>query len=169
MGFALCKLLYRAGARLVVAEPRKAVAARTAALFGAEIMTSHKLLAAEVDVFAPCGLGAVVDRATVKRLRAKVVCGAANNQLASPRQGAELAARDIVYCPDYVVNAGGIINVAAERLGWDQAIARERVKGIGARPAQVLDLADDVCRDRRSQSANPLSPARPVRAAGSHS
>lgn len=142
VGFALCELLHRAGARLIVAEPRAAVAARAAALFGAEVVTSHKLLAAEADVFAPCALGAVLDMAAVKRLRATVVCGAANNQLAMPQQGVDLAARGVLYCPDYVVNAGGIVSVAAEYFGWSLAEARKRVEGIGLRLAEVLDHAD---------------------------
>jgi len=142
VGFALCDLLHRAGARLIVAEPRKAVAARAATLFGADVMTSSRLLAAEADVFAPCALGAVLDKATVRRLRAKVVCGAANNQLAMPQQGPELAAQGVLYAPDYLVNAGGIINVAAEYLGWSETDARERVEAIGPRLAEVLDLAE---------------------------
>lgn len=141
VGFALCGLLHQSGARLIVSEPRHEVAERAAALFGAQVVTSTALIDAEADVFAPCALGAVLDKATVRRLRAKVVCGAANNQLATPRQGNELAARDILYAPDYLVNAGGIINVAAEYLHWSEDDARGRVEAIGARLAEVLDLA----------------------------
>lgn len=141
VGFALCGLLHQAGARLVVAEPRRALADRAATLFGARVVSSSALIDAEADVFAPCALGAVLDKTTVNRLRAKVVCGAANNQLATARDGAELATRGILYAPDYLVNAGGIINVAAEYLQWDEAEARRRVEGIGARLAEVLDLA----------------------------
>jgi leucine dehydrogenase len=142
VGFALCGLLHEAGARLIVAEPRSAVAAKAAVLFDAEVMTSKALLEARVHVFAPCALGAVLDKATVASLQAKVVCGAANNQLATSRQGAELAARGILYAPDYLVNAGGIINVAAEYLGWSEEDARARVERIGTRLSEVLDLAD---------------------------
>ncbi len=142
VGFALCDLLYQAGARLIVAEPRKAVAAKAVALFGAEVTTSSRLLAAPADVFAPCALGGVIDKAAVRRLHAKIVCGAANNQLATPQQGLDLAARNVLYAPDYLVNAGGIINVAAEYLGWSEAEARQRVEGIGPRLAEVLDLAE---------------------------
>lgn len=142
VGFALCELLHDAGARLVVAEPRSAVAAKAAARFGADVMTSDALLEAKVDVFAPCALGAVLDNVSVKRLRATIVCGAANNQLATPHQGLTLADRGILYAPDYVVNAGGIINVAAEHLGWTESDARDRVERIGARLADVLDLAE---------------------------
>ncbi|HSI18213.1 MAG TPA: Glu/Leu/Phe/Val dehydrogenase family protein, partial [Sphingomonas sp.] len=142
VGFALCDLLHAAGARLIVAEPRSAVAAKAAVMFDAEVMTSRALIEAKLDVFAPCALGAVLDKATVRALQAKVVCGAANNQLATPRQGSELAERDVLYAPDYLVNAGGIINVAAEYFGWSEDDARERVEGIGARLGEVLDLAD---------------------------
>ena len=142
VGFSLCRLLHAAGARLVVAEPRSKIAARAAAMFGADIMTSRALIEARADVFAPCALGAVLDHNAVRRLRAKVVCGAANNQLATALQGAELAARDVLYAPDYLVNAGGIINVAAEYLGWTVAEARDRVEAIGAKLTEVLDFAD---------------------------
>ncbi len=142
VGFALCELLHEAGARLVVAEPRSIVAAKAAVLFGAQIMKSSMLLEANVDVFAPCALGGVLDRQAVQRLRAKVVCGAANNQLASPEQGAELAGRGILYAPDYLVNAGGIINVAAEYLDWSKEEARDRVEQIATRLTEVLDLAE---------------------------
>lgn len=89
VGFALCCLLHQAGARLVVAEPRGALADRAATLFGAQVVSSSALIDAEADVFAPCALGAVLDKTTVDRLRAKVVCGAANNQLATTRDGAD--------------------------------------------------------------------------------
>jgi leucine dehydrogenase len=141
VGFALCELLHHRGARLVVAEQRSEIAARAAVAFDAEVMSSAALIQARVDVFAPCALGAVLDASTTERLRAKVVCGAANNQLATPQQGERLAARGILYAPDYLVNAGGIINVAAEYLGWTAEEARQRVAAIGPRLAQVLDLA----------------------------
>jgi leucine dehydrogenase len=142
VGFALCELLHEAGARLIVAERRSEVAARAATTFGAEVMSSSALLEARVDVFAPCALGAVLDNVSVKRLRARIICGAANNQLATPHQGQALADRDILYAPDYLVNAGGIINVAAEYCGWSEADARARVERIGARLEEVLDLAE---------------------------
>lgn len=142
VGFALCELLHEAGARLTVAEPRSEAAARAAAAFGAEVVSSTALLEARVDVFAPCALGAILDNVSVKRLRAPIVCGAANNQLATLHDGLTLADRGILYAPDYLVNAGGIINVAAEYCGWSEADARFRVEQIGARLGEVLDLAE---------------------------
>lgn len=142
VGYALCGLLHAAGARLIVAEPRSEVAARAAMVFDAEIMSSRALLEARAEVFAPCALGAVLDKAVVAGLHAKIVCGAANNQLATPRQGMELAERGILYAPDYLVNAGGIINVAAEYCGWRAEDAQARVELIGTRLSEVLDLAE---------------------------
>lgn len=141
VGFALCELLHGTGARLIVAELRSEVAARAAVAFDAEVMSSAALIEARADIFAPCALGAVLDHITVKRLRAQIVCGAANNQLATPHQGVTLADRGILYAPDYLVNAGGIINVAAEYCGWSEADARARVERIGARLGEVLDHA----------------------------
>lgn len=142
VGSALCKLLHEAGAQLVVAERRSDIAARVADRYGATVMSSAALLEARVDVFAPCALGAVLDEGSIQRLRAKVVCGAANNQLATPNDGLNLAARGVLYAPDYLVNAGGIINVAAEYLGWSNEEVRDRVNRIGARLTQVLDLGE---------------------------
>ncbi|MCW6536967.1 amino acid dehydrogenase [Sphingomonas sp. MMSM24] len=141
VGYALCSLLHRSGARLIVAEPRSEIAARAATEFDAEIMSSRALLEAKADVFAPCALGGILDSASVMRLRAKVVCGAANNQLATPEQGLELAARDILYAPDYVVNAGGIINVAAEYFQWSEEAVQARVERIGSTLSAVLEHA----------------------------
>lgn len=141
VGLALCRLLHRAGARLIVAEPRTEVAARAAVEFGAELAGLSGIVAARADVFAPCALGGVLTTESVSRLSAKVVCGGANNQLASPEVGALLAERGVLYAPDYVVNAGGIINVAGEYLGWTAGEVAQRVDATGARLAAVLDHA----------------------------
>jgi leucine dehydrogenase len=141
VGYELCRLLHEAGAKLVVADPQRTVAVRAAAQFGAALTAPEEIFDANADVFAPCALGAILDAATVKRLRAKVVCGAANNQLASPVQGIQLADRGVLYAPDYLVNAGGIINVAAEYLGWSEVEAFDRVQRIGSRLTDVLDHA----------------------------
>lgn len=142
VGFALCELLHEAGARLIVAEPRNEIAVKAVESFGAEAMSSSALFAAKADVFAPCALGAIINDATIEHLRAKIVCGAANNQLATSQHGVALAERGILYAPDYLVNAGGIINVAAEYFGWSEADAYGRIEQIGNRLRQVLDLAE---------------------------
>lgn len=149
VGYELCRLLHAEGARLVLAEPRGDVAARAAIEFGAELAGISSIAERPVDVFAPCAMGSVLDRQTVARLKASVVCGAANNQLADPALGAVLAARGVLYAPDYLVNAGGIINVAAEYLGWSTAEVDARIATIPRRLAEVLDRAE---RTRRPPS-----------------
>lgn len=141
VGYALCELLHQEGARLIVAEPRSDVAARAADRFGAMVMSSRALLSARVDILAPCALGGVLDAETVGRLRASVVCGAANNPLASEDMAARLAERDVLYAPDFLVNAGGIINLAAEYLGWHTPQVRRRVLAIGQTMTAVLTFA----------------------------
>lgn len=141
VGFKLCRLLHDAGARLVVSEPRPDVAARAAVMFGAEVARCSAIHDARADVFAPCALGASLDETSVPRLRARVVCGAANNQLAASAVGAMLADRGVLYAPDYLVNAGGIINVAGEYLGWSQEEVDRRVSEIAPRLGLLLDRA----------------------------
>ncbi|MET4895660.1 Glu/Leu/Phe/Val dehydrogenase dimerization domain-containing protein [Sphingomonadaceae bacterium jetA1] len=142
VGYALCELLHDMGARLVVAEPRSEIAARAADRFGAMVMSSRALLSARVDVLAPCALGGVLDAATVDGLKAQLVCGAANNQLASEDVAERLAGRGVLYAPDFLVNAGGIVNVAGEYLGWGAAEVRQRVMAIGRRLADTLARAE---------------------------
>lgn len=142
-GAALCRLLHEAGARLIVAETRSDVAAQIACRYGAEIASPRAILSARADVFAPCAMGGVLDGAGVGRLRARVVCGSANNVLARAEDGDALARRGVLYAPDYVVNAGGIVNVCAEYLGWDSAQAERRVRETGQRLAAVLDHAQE--------------------------
>ncbi|WP_343526651.1 Glu/Leu/Phe/Val dehydrogenase dimerization domain-containing protein [Sphingomonas sp.] len=141
VGYALCELLHGMGARLIVAEPRSEIAARAADRFGAMVMSGRALLSARADVLAPCALGAVLDADTVRGLRASVVCGAANNQLATEDMAERLAERDVLYAPDFLVNAGGIINVAGEYLGWKAAEVRRRVMAVGFRMEEVLARA----------------------------
>lgn len=110
--------------------------------FGAKVLSPDDILEADCDVLAPCALGAVFDEETTEQVRAKVICGGANNVLATPDIGARLAEQDILYCPDYVVNSGGIINVCAEYLGWTQEDVEDRVHATGRRLLVVLDHAE---------------------------
>jgi len=157
VGFALCELLHEAGARLLVTDidaHRTAVAAQ---LFGAEAIKPEKMLDSAMDVFAPCALGAILTENTVARLKASIVCGAANNQLASAEQGQQLADRNILYAPDYLVNAGGIINVAAEYLRESRGSVETRVAQIPARLMKLVQQSEtegsamNVLADRMAQ------------------
>ncbi|SFI98341.1 leucine dehydrogenase [Sphingomonas sp. NFR04] len=142
VGEALAHLLHGVGARLIVADVDSDRVARVAVATGAEIVSTRQVLAAQADIVAPCALGAVLNADAVEVLRARVVCGAANNQLATAADGERLARRGILYAPDYVVNAGGIINVAGEYLGWTSEDVAARVEATGTRLAAVLDHAE---------------------------
>ncbi|QNE07237.1 Glu/Leu/Phe/Val family dehydrogenase [Croceicoccus marinus] len=142
VGVALAQMLHQAGAQLLVSDVNAAAAARVAIATGATVVGAAGILSAKADIFAPCALGGVIDEVAAGKLRAKVVCGAANNQLATTADGDRLAERDIHYAPDYVVNAGGIINVAAEYLGWPQADSNARVEATADRLADVFTHAE---------------------------
>jgi len=139
VGWHLAEYLHQAGARLTVADIDPAKTAKAQAQFGATVMGVDQILAAPVDVLAPCALGASLNAATIPTLQAKLVCGAANNQLALPSDGNLLADRGIAYLPDYLVNAGGIISVAREYRGEgeEQAVMAE-VSRIAERVTELL-------------------------------
>jgi leucine dehydrogenase len=105
-------------------------------------MAPDRALEADVDVVAPCALGGILDHETVPRLRCRIIAGAANNQLASESVADVLAARNILWAPDFVANAGGIINIAEERPAYDPAAARRRVRRIGEILLDIFDRAD---------------------------
>jgi leucine dehydrogenase len=101
-------------------------------------------LLAEVDVLAPCALGGAVDEVTVGRLRCQVVCGAANNQLAHDGLAEDLAAHGVLYGPDFIANAGGLVNIAVEigPGGYDPDRARQRASDVEQTMGEVLDRAE---------------------------
>jgi leucine dehydrogenase len=112
VGYDLARRLHGAGARLHVADINADARDRAADEFGATTVDTHDIHAIDVDVFAPCALGGAINDRTIGDIHAQIVAGSANNQLAEGRHGAELAARGILYAPDYVTNAGGIIELA---------------------------------------------------------
>ena len=143
VGYHLCRYLHDAGSKLVVADIDPERTARAASEFGAEIADLDELLFAPVDVLAPCALGAVFNETSIPRLEAPIVAGGANNQLATDEDGARLRDAGILYAPDYVINAGGIINVASEYYGdADDAEVLRRVAEIGPRLAAIFEQAD---------------------------
>jgi leucine dehydrogenase len=141
VGGALARRLARAGARLTVADvdPGKRALARE---LGARWVDPGEILETEADVFAPCALGGILDSAAVSRLRAGVVAGAANNQLASDGVADALRDHGILWAPDFVANAGGLIAVAQELQGFDRARVARRVEGIGRTLAEVYARAE---------------------------
>lgn len=126
VGYHLCKELVACGAKLAVADVDPLKGERAQREFGAEVVPLDRIFDVECDVLAPCALGSAINDDTVPRIKAKIVAGAANNQLHEPRHGEDLNARGILYAPDYAINAGGLINVAQEVVGYDAAASRER-------------------------------------------
>ena len=130
VGYFLCKELHALGARLTVTDVDPARVERVKVEFGAASVPADAIFDVDADVFAPCALGAILDDATIPRLKVRVVAGAANNQLAEPGHGDALLARGIHYAPDYAINAGGLYNVAAEHAGYDERAVRANVMKI---------------------------------------
>lgn len=141
VGLSLAEKLHAAGAKLIVTDINAAALADAAERLGAEVIAPTEVFAQDMDIFAPCALGAVLTAETVPMLTAKLVCGAANNQLATPDLADVLKARGIVYLPDYVVNAGGIISVASEIHKRGENYRRGRLDGIATRVAEMLKRA----------------------------
>ena len=144
VGYNLARLLAEDGARLIVADIDPACVQRAAGELSAKVVDVDAIHGTECDVLAPCALGGVLNDDTIPRLACRIVAGAANNQLLEDRHGAALHARGILYAPDYVINAGGLINIALELEpgGYDRARALARVEGIGATLAEVFERAD---------------------------
>ena len=143
VGYHLVKLLVEAGASVVVADVDVDSVARAVAEFGVETADPEKIHAQECDVFAPCALGGVVNDDTIGDLSCRVVAGAANNQLDRPEHGQALAAAGILYAPDYVINAGGLINVSDELQGYDGGRARAKTESIYRTLREVFRISRD--------------------------
>jgi leucine dehydrogenase len=126
VGYHLCKELFTAGAKLSVADVDPLKAERAQREFNAQIVPINDISTVACDVYAPCALGSALNDRTIPRLRTNIVAGAANNQLAEPRNGDDLHARGILYAPDYAINAGGLVNVAQEVKGYDANLSREK-------------------------------------------
>jgi leucine dehydrogenase len=142
VGMNLAERLHEAGARLVVSDPHEARVREAEGRFNARAVGVEDILDEPCDVLAPCALGAVLNAQSVTRVRAAIVCGAANNQLATPDDGDALHARGVLYLPDYLVNAGGIVSVAREYLRQgDEAEVMQEVGRIGARVAELFERA----------------------------
>jgi leucine dehydrogenase len=143
VGSRVAKLCARAGATLTVADVDAGKQALADQL-GARWMTPERALEAPVDVIVPCALGGILDHESVPRLRCAIVAGAANNQLADDSVADLLAARGVLWAPDFVVNAGGLINVAEELYGYDAAAVRRRVRGIAGTLRRIFEDADAI-------------------------
>jgi leucine dehydrogenase len=126
------------GAKLSIADVDQGRAQKLADATGGTIVSPDEILGLEADVISPNALGAILNEQSIAALKTPIVAGGANNQLATPEDGQRLQARGILYAPDYVINAGGIINVCTEYLGdGDSTLVRERIEGIPLRLEQI--------------------------------
>src|SRR5262249_33275276 len=132
---------------------------------GANPVAPEKIYSVAADIFAPCALGGILNDETIPLLRAKVVAGAANNQLLAPSHGDLLQQRGVLYAPDYAANAGGVINgTCVEMLGWDAKQARQKVEAIFDTLLMIFEIA---AREKiaTSRAADRLAEERLARAA----
>jgi len=165
VGYHLCRLLAAEGVELRVADVREASTVRVAEEFGASVVPVESVLAENVDVLAPCALGAVLNSKSVPTIKAAIVAGAANNQLAHESDGTALQQSGVLYAPDYVVNAGGIISVAREYNGGaTEAGVTAEIQGIPERLTEIFErarrearptnaVADQMARERIGRAA----------------
>ncbi|MCH7899118.1 MAG: Glu/Leu/Phe/Val dehydrogenase [Proteobacteria bacterium] len=142
VGYHLCAMLHEAGATLTVADIDQTKVQRVCDEFGASAVALDEILCCDVDLLAPCALGAVLTADTIPRLQVSIVAGAANNQLQTPEDGQRLEDAGILYAPDYVINGGGIINVACEYAGdVDDEGVMELVAQIGPRLTDIFETS----------------------------
>lgn len=147
VGYHLCKELHAAGAKLSVADVDPLKSERAQREFKAHVLPLDTIFNCECDVIAPCALGSALNDKTIPQLKAKIVAGAANNQLAEPRHGDDLHARGILYAPDYAINAGGLVNVAQEVVGYDAQKSREKT-------LKIFDTIFEIA-DRSAKTGTP--------------
>ena len=142
VGYRLAKYLHEAGATLWVTDIHYPAVDRCVQEFGATAVSMERIFGLDVDVFAPCALGAILNDITLPELKAKVVAGAANNQLAQPRHGVALMQRGILYAPDYAINAGGIIEIFHETHGYQEATVKAHLDRIGDTLTAIFQRAE---------------------------
>lgn len=143
VGMGLAEHLHEDGAQIIAADINDQALARAQQNLGAEIMSPEEIIGADVDVFAPCALGGSINADTISRIKARIVAGAANNQLFTPDMGQALHDRDILYAPDFVINAGGVISVGREWLGeWDSTAMRDALLHIGDTLTDIFDRSE---------------------------
>jgi leucine dehydrogenase len=143
VGAPLAEQLAQAGARVLVSDIDTARASSLAGQIGAEVVPPETALAVECDVYAPCAVGGTLNAETIPRLRCRIVAGSANNQLAEPADATRLRDSGILYAPDYVINAGGVIHAwGTESLGWSPEAVEERLAGIGDSLAEIYTRAE---------------------------
>ena len=146
VGYHVVKHLKEAGADVVVTDIKQKNIDKVVEDFGVKVVEPGKIYSVDCDIFAPCALGAVINDDTIPQLKCDIVAGAANNVLEEERHGDVLEEKGILYAPDYVINAGGVINVYDELIGYDRERALERAKNIFNNMKKVYNISkrDDI-------------------------
>ena len=143
VGQYLCGYLAEEGAKLTVTDIDQGRVKVVVKKFGAEAVAPDAIYGVNAKIFAPCALGAIIDDETLKQFKFEIIAGAANNQLAEERHGDELQKRNILYAPDYVINAGGLINVYGEINGWDSDRAKRKAGEIYDTLLQLFEISKE--------------------------
>lgn len=131
VGRHVCHYLHEYGLKLFVSDTSKEKVEEIQHLYGATVVEPNDIYSLEVDVFAPCALGGILNSSTIPRLKASIVAGSANNQLECEQIHSQLLeSRKILYCPDYVINAGGLINVYNEMIGWEEEQVLQQLNNV---------------------------------------
>ncbi|HEX7338499.1 MAG TPA: Glu/Leu/Phe/Val dehydrogenase dimerization domain-containing protein [Rhodanobacteraceae bacterium] len=142
VGSEFIKLLREQGAKVFVTDIDTAAAQRCVDELGCEAVPPDAIYDVDTDVFSPCALGGTINEQTIERIKAKVICGPANNQLSSDAIGDELTRRGVLYAPDYAVNAGGVMNVSLEIDGYNRERAMRMMRTIYYNLGRVYEIAD---------------------------
>jgi leucine dehydrogenase len=143
VGYHLAKLLHEAGARLIATDVNAENLSCVVDEFAVEAVHPNEIFSVTADVFAPCALGGVLNDETIPQLKVQIVAGSANNQLLEERHGAMLRERGILYAPDYVANAGGVLNGCVELLAWTPEQALEKINAIYDTVLHIFKSAEE--------------------------
>jgi leucine dehydrogenase len=141
VGYYLAKELHEAGAKLIVTDIDAERVKQVVSEFGARAVAPEEIYGVQADIFAPCALGGIINDKTIPQLKVQIVCGAANNVLLEEKHGDVLEKKQILYTPDYVANAGGVINVYSELAGWSSARAFRKADEIYDTVLKVFQIA----------------------------
>lgn len=159
VAYHLCKHLHEEGAELIVTDINEEAVERAVKEFAATSVKPDEIYDVDCDIFSPCALGGIINDETIPRLKAKVIAGSANNQLEKEEHGRILHEKGILYAPDFVINAGGVINVAEELAGYNRQRALNKVKSI----YNILETVFEISRQKNiptSAAANELAEKR---------
>ena len=143
VAYTLCKYLHDEGAKLIVTDINKDAVSRAVVDFGASAVEPDEIYSIDCDIFVPCALGAIINDETIPQFKAKAIAGSANNQLKDDKHGDLLHEMGITYAPDFVINAGGVINVADEMVGYNQKRAMKKVEMIYENLKRVFEISKE--------------------------